>query len=94
MDIVEQIDVYSVSSQGKLHIKRWENDGLVFKEGPGDTHLVNLATIHLLEFLSSNSGSSRDDIKDYLRVNLGLEFSDVDFQRMLLALLNNKIVSG
>lgn len=94
MDIIEVPRTYCIASLGKLHFRQWDNDGLVFVEGPDDTHLVNLPTIHLLEFLVLHSGSSEVDMKEFLITKLALEFNETEFRRMLTKLLNIRLVES
>jgi len=94
LENLEHTTCYSITSKGILHIKQWEYDGLVFVEGPNNTHLVSLTTIHLLNFLAAKPNTGQNEVRSFLTSLLGAPLNEHEFQRLLLTLINIKIIEN
>jgi len=84
--------MWQITNKNQLHIKKWENDAIVFLEGPDDTHLVDLNTASILKFLKLNPLSTEIDITHQLNNEHGNTLQQNDVCDILKTLKSLKMV--
>jgi len=84
--------MWQITDKDQLHIKKWENDAIIFLEGPDDTHLIDLNTASILEFLNLNPLSTEIDITHQLNNKYGNTLQQNDVCNILKTLKSLKLV--
>jgi len=84
--------MWQITKDSQLHVKKWEKGAIVFLEGPDDTHLIDLNTASILEFLKLHPLATEIDITRQLNSEYDNTIQQDDVYAILRKLKSLKMV--